>query len=85
MGAYQGKGSGEHSLFRRLKGGFVAGDVMLADGYYCSYFLIAEMQKRGVDVLFEQHGARHTDFRRENNSAHGIIWCSGPGRPDRIG
>ncbi len=36
---------------------------MLADSYYCSYFLIAALQARGVDVLFEQHGARHTDFR----------------------
>src|SRR5260370_13383463 len=36
---------------------------MLADSYYCSIFLIAALQARGVDVVFEQHGARHTDFR----------------------
>lgn len=64
MGACKGKGTGEHGLFRGLTDCFVAGDVMLADGYFASYFLIAEMQKRGVDVLFEQHGARLTDFRR---------------------
>ena len=63
MGAYQGKGTGEHGLFRQLHECFVAGDVMLADSYYCSYFLIADLCARGVDVLFEQHGARHTDFR----------------------
>jgi hypothetical protein len=40
MGAYQGKGTGEHGLFRGLKEAFVEGDVMLADGYYCSYFRI---------------------------------------------
>jgi len=38
--------------------------VMLADSYFCSYFLIADMLRRGVDVLFEQHGARIIDFRR---------------------
>jgi len=63
MGAYQGKGTGEHALLRRLMDAFVAGDVMLADRYYCSYFLIAALRGRGVDVLFEQHGARPSDFR----------------------
>ena len=51
-------------MFRELNRCFVEGDVMLADGYYCSYFLIADMLRRAVDVLFEQHGARTTDFRR---------------------
>jgi len=63
MGPYKGKGTGEHGLFRELKHGFVTGDVMLADSYYCSYFLIADLLARGVDVVFEQHGARKTDFR----------------------
>ena len=37
---------------------------MLADAFYCNYFLVAAMIAAGVDVLFEQNGARHTDFRR---------------------
>lgn len=84
MGAYKGKGTGEHGLFRRLKECFVAGDVMLADGYFCSYFLIAEMQRRGVDVLFEQHGARITDFRRGEKLSkrdHRVSWKKPP-RPE---
>jgi hypothetical protein len=32
---------GEHALFRELLKCFTEGDVMLADSYYCSYFLIA--------------------------------------------
>lgn len=64
MGPYQGKGSGEHGLFRDLRDVFDPGDLMLADSYYCSYFLIADMLARGVDVVFEQHGGRQTDFRR---------------------
>jgi hypothetical protein len=84
MGAYQGKGSGEHGLFRGLQESFVAGDVMLADGYFCSYFLIAQMQRRGVDVLFEQHGARITDFRCGKilgTRDHRVNWCKSP-RPE---
>ncbi len=83
MGPYQGKGTGEHGLFRPLMDTFVEGDVMLADGYYCSYFLIADMQARGVDVLFEQHGARHTDFRL-GARGHKVHW-SKPARPEWMG
>lgn len=64
MGAYKGKGTGEYGLFRELKDNFEAGDLMLADSYYCSYFLIADLLARGVDFVFEQHGARNTDFRK---------------------
>jgi hypothetical protein len=81
MGAYKGKGTGEHGLFRRLIDCFVAGDVMLADGYFCSYFLIAQMQQRGVDVLSEQHGARITDFRRGEQLGvrdHRVSWQKPP-------
>jgi len=83
MGPYQGKGTGEHGLFRKLKACFVEGDVMLADSYYCSYFLIADMRRRGVDVVFEQHGARKTDFRRGKRLGtrdHLVCW-SKPPRP----
>ena len=85
MGPYQGKCTGEHGLFRQLKDAFVAGDVMLADGYYCSYFLIADMLARGVDVLFEQHGARHTDFRKGEKLGprdHQVHWSKPKARPD---
>jgi hypothetical protein len=32
--------------------------------FFCIYFLLVEMLKRGVDVLFQQHGPRKriTDF-----------------------
>jgi hypothetical protein len=83
MGPYQGKGTGEHALFRAMHACFAAGDVMLGDGYYCSYFLIAEMVSRGVDVIFEQHGARKTDFRTGEKLGardHVVTW-SKPARP----
>lgn len=63
-GPYSGKGSGELGLFRRLGAAFQRGDLVLADALYCNYFLICTLVQDGVDMLFEQHGARRTDFRR---------------------
>ena len=79
----QGKGTGEHGLFRELHEVFVAGDLMLVDSDYCTYFLIAVMQSRGVDVVFEQHGARKTDFRRGQSVGTRDHWMtrSKPSRP----
>ena len=84
MGPYKGKGTSEHGLLRRLSGCFVAGDVMLADSYYCSYFLVAQMLRLGVDVLFEQNATRITDFRRGERLGardHRVSWQK-PQRPD---
>jgi hypothetical protein len=84
MGPYKGKGTGEYGLFHELLGCFSPGDVMLADSYYCSYFLIAALQARGVDVLFEQHGARHTDFRSGEKLGprdHVVKWSRPVARP----
>ena len=49
MGPYQGKGTGEHALFRELLKCFAQGEIMLADSYYASYFLIAALMAMGVD------------------------------------
>jgi len=85
MGPYKGKCTGEYGLFRRISESFDEGDIMLADRYFCSYFLIADMQARGVDVLFEQHGARGTDFRRGKSLGkrdHLVCWSRPKSRPD---
>ena len=63
IGPFEGKGHSEHTLLRELLGALCAGDVVLADALYCSYWLIAMLQAEGIDVLFEQNGSRITDFR----------------------
>ena len=40
------------------------GDILLADSYFCSYFMIALLYARGVDVVFRQHQRRITNFRQ---------------------
>jgi hypothetical protein len=38
IGAHASKGQGEQDLFRSLHGTLCAGDILLADALYCSYF-----------------------------------------------
>jgi len=64
FGPCRGKETGETALFRQRLGTLRAGDVLVADRYYCSYWTVALAMKRGVEVVFRQHQARHTDFRR---------------------
>lgn len=83
MGPYKGKGTGEMSLFTKLINKFEPGDIMLADRYFASFFLVSEMKQQGVDVLFEQHGARITDFRygqKLGTRDHIVKWTK-PARP----
>lgn len=65
-GRYVGKGGDEQSLLRSMLDSLAAGDVLLGDAFYATYFLLCELQRRGVDGVFEQYGARRrsTDFRR---------------------
>ena len=84
IGAHASKGQSEQDLFRGLLDTLRPGDVLLADALYCSYFLIATLQAAGVDVLFEQHGSRHTDFRRGQalgRRDHVVCWPKPTTRP----
>ena len=63
IGPYAGKQSGEPALFRTLVEDLQAGDIVLADRYYASYWMIAALWQRGVDSLFRQHQRRLIDFR----------------------
>jgi hypothetical protein len=51
---------------------FKPGDLILADRYDCSYFLIALLMERGVDVLFQQNAMRKTDFSSGPNVCRAI-------------
>jgi hypothetical protein len=84
MGGYSGKEASELALFRALNAAFEAADVMLADSYYCNYFLIAALQMNAVDAVFQQHGSRTTDFRRGQalgTRDHIVQWRK-PARPE---
>jgi putative transposase len=58
IGPYAGKETGETALLRKVLNCFKPGDVMLADRYYCSYFMMAILKSRGVDVCMRLHQLR---------------------------
>jgi len=64
LGPYAGKETGETALLRELFARLAVGDIVLADRYYCSYFLIALLRELGVDIVTRQHQLRTTDFRQ---------------------
>lgn len=81
---YKGKQTSELALLRRLHDHFQEGDVALTDRHFCSFFEIAELQRRGVDVVMRMHQRRKTDFRRGRKQArydHVVVWKK-PQRPD---
>jgi hypothetical protein len=84
IGPYAGKESGETALLRELFDRLRPGNILLADRYYCSYFMVALLQEKGLDVVMRQHQLRATDFRcgrRLGPRDHVVIWLR-PQRPD---
>ena len=45
-GPYAGKETGETALLRQLLDDVAAGTVLLADRYYCSYWMVAMARQR---------------------------------------
>jgi hypothetical protein len=84
FGPYKGKETSELALFRRLHDSLHADDVVLADRFFCSFFDLAELERRGVYVVMRQHQKRKTDFRRGvpiGKHDHLVFWKK-PVRPD---
>jgi hypothetical protein len=84
LGPYKGKDTGETALFRTLWDGLEPGEIVLGDRYFASFFGIAGLSERGVDVLFRMHQRRKFDFRRGRRLGiedHIVIWTK-PDRPD---
>ena len=83
-GPYQGKETGETALFRQLLSNLSPGSIVVADRYYCSYFMVALLRAHGVDVVLRLHHKRHYDFRRGRRLGHNdhlVTWHK-PERPE---
>jgi putative transposase len=84
LGPYQGKESGETALLRTLLDQLAPGTIVLADRYYCSYFMLALLQAQGVDAVLRLHQCRASDFRRGRRLGvddHLVVWYK-PARPE---
>lgn len=64
-GPCKGKGGDEQTLLRSMLDTLNENEILLGDAYYATYFLLCELNRRNIDGLFEQYGARKrsTDFR----------------------
>jgi putative transposase len=84
VGPYAGKEAGEPALLRELFAGLQAGDVVLADRYYCGWFTIALLQELNVEVVVRLHQRRKADFRRGERLGPGdhLVEWPRPPRPD---
>ena len=56
------------ALWEHLQGG----DIVLADRFYCTYAIVAELRARTCDAVFRLHGARSRtlDFRKGKRLGH---------------
>ena len=64
LGPYQGKDTGETSLLSQLLDYLSAGNLLMADRYYCTFAIIALMQARNIPVLFQIHARKKANFSR---------------------
>lgn len=84
VGRYQGKQTGENSLFRTLHAALPTGAVLLADRFFSGWCDVILLVQRGVDVVVRKHQMRLTDFRtgqRLGKDDHLIFWKK-PARPE---
>ena len=83
IGQYQGKQTGENSLFRKLYEVLDEGDIVVADRYFSGWSDIALPLARGIDIVVRKHQCRATDFRtgeRLGKDDHLVVWRR-PQRP----
>jgi Transposase DDE domain len=83
LGRYQGKHTGETALWHSLQDGLEAGDLLLADRYYGSFWELALTRQRDADMVCRLHQRRRADFRtghRLGPEDHVVCW-SKPPRP----
>jgi hypothetical protein len=57
-GPYCGKETGETALLLQLLDELQPGDILVADSLYCTYWLVAACQARGVQIVMKNHHKR---------------------------
>ena len=61
LGPYAGKQSGETALMWQMIDRLQAGDTLVADCCYCSYWIVAACQNKGVNIVMKNHHKRDDD------------------------
>jgi len=81
MAPYQGKGTGETTLLRRMYNTLKPGDVVLADALFDNYFLVCELRDRGIDLVARAQSQRVGSQTVESRPDGNIIVWQRPNKP----
>jgi putative transposase len=83
VGPFQGKKTGEVSLFRTIDHAVKRGDVLVADRLYATFWDVARARQRGIDLVMRLHAGRAAvRFRgRGHSKANRRVWWHKPQRP----
>jgi Transposase DDE domain len=72
---YQGKGTGEKSLFRRMYDTLKPGDVVLADALFDDYFIACELCHRKIDLVARvQHDRVGSRIAQSSPDDDILVW-----------
>jgi len=83
VGRIKGKQTSEPMLFHSLHAYLERDDIVLADRFYCSYWEVALLLGRGIDIVMRLHQRRQVDVqggRRVGREDYVVAW-SKPKRP----
>jgi hypothetical protein len=83
-GPYSGKKTGETALLRQLFAELRSGDIVVADCYLCTYWIVAACLARGVNIVMKNHHQREdqpSGARRLCQGQRLVVWDR-PNRPE---
>ena len=83
LGPYAGKQSGETALLWKMLNELEPGDTLVADCFYCTYWLIAACKNKGVNIVMKNHDKRDDNpigADRINKNERLTVWLR-PQRP----
>jgi hypothetical protein len=78
---YEGKGTGETNLFRRMYDTLKPGDVVLADALFDDYFIACELRDRGIDLVAHAQYVRAKSCTVESGTDGDILVWQRPNKP----
>jgi hypothetical protein len=78
---YQGKGTDEKTLFRRMYDVLEPGDVVLADALFDDYFIVCELRNRHIDIVARVQRERVGSMTVESRPDGDIIVWQRPNKP----
>lgn len=83
LGPYAGKQSGETWLLWQMLDQLKPGDTLVADCFYCTYWLVAACKNKGVNIVMKNHDKRDDDplgANRFSKHERMTVWLK-PQRP----